>query len=131
MLETIWCSVLGVTFFGLAFAYHAALWLVAKKRNLVAVRAALMAAKLWMGILLLTVVSLAYSWLATGLWQDLQAHPMWILLLALSVAGFVASRMLLGKAKFWSAWGASWLFLLTALLMVGFKLFPSLAAFSP
>ncbi|MEN9355514.1 MAG: hypothetical protein RL318_2839 [Fibrobacterota bacterium] len=123
-------GLVGGVFFVIAFAHHGALWLVAKSRDLLAVRAARMASKLWVATLLLAVAFLAHTWFATRLWQNLLTRPAFLVLPLLAVVGLVASRVLLGKGKFWWAWGASSLFIVMATLFGVAGMFPNIVASS-
>lgn len=124
-------GLVGGVFVVVAFAHHGALWLLAKTRDLLAVRAAKAAAGLWVATLAMAVAFLVHTWFATRLWQNLiEKRPVFLLLPLLAVAGLVASRVFLGKGRFWAAWGASGLFLVMAVLFGVAGMFPNIVGSS-
>ena len=123
-------GLVGGVFFVLAFAHHGALWLLAKSEGKLRIRAAHAAAGLWIATLLITVLFLGYTWFATRLWQNLLQRPIFLILPLLAAGGLVASRILLFKGRFWQAWGASCLFILTATLFGVAGMFPNIVASS-
>jgi len=123
-------GLVGGVFVVIAFAHHGALWLLAKSRDLLAVRAAKAASGLWVATLLAAVVFLGHTWFATHLWQNLLTRPAFLALPAFAVVALLASRVFLGKGKFWAAWGASGLFLVMAVLFGVAGMFPNIVGSS-
>jgi cytochrome d ubiquinol oxidase subunit II len=123
-------GLVGGLFFVLAFAHHGALWLLAKSEGHLSIRAAKAASGLWIATLLVTLAFLGYTWWATRLWQNLLQRPVFLILPVLAAGSLVASRLLLFKGRFWQAWGASALFILTATLFGVAGMFPNIVASS-
>lgn len=123
-------GLVGGVFFVVMFLHHGALWLVAKTRDTLQIRAAQAASKLWVVTLLVAVAFLIHTWFATRLWQNLLTRPVFLALPLLAVVGLVASRIFLLKGRFWPAWGASSLFIVMATLFGVAGMFPNIIASS-
>jgi cytochrome d ubiquinol oxidase subunit II len=109
--------------FVLLFLVHGALWLAIKAEGDLRERAAAAAGKLWPVLAGVIVLFLAYTFVATKLFDNYFLYPALFLILVLPVGGLVMARVWLAARKFWLAWGAS------AVLIVGTTLFAVIGLF--
>jgi cytochrome d ubiquinol oxidase subunit II len=120
----------GGVFFVVAFLHHGALWLAVKTDGDLQARARAVALKLWVATLVLAVAFLALTAVYTEIWTNLLTRPAFLVFPVLAVLMLVASPVLSRQGKTWLAWGASALFLGSA---VGFGVagvFPNIVASS-
>ena len=117
-------GVAGGVFFIAIFLLHGAVWLAVKTGGALQQKAYRAANGLWIAVLILTVVFLAYSFFETNLFVNYLKYPLLFLVPALAVAALLLCRMYLSSGRPWSAWFASagFIFACTFFTIVG--LFP-------
>lgn len=123
-------GLLGGVFFVTAFLHHGALWLAVKSAGDLRRRALAVSGKLWVVALVAAVAFLAMTYSSTALWTNLFGRPLFLAFPLLAVVGLLASTVFARKGQAWTAWGASSLFILSA---VGFGvsgLFPNIVGSS-
>ena len=116
----------GGVLFVLLFLVHGALWLTIKAEGDLRERAAATAAKLWPVLAGVIVLFLAYTFVATKLFDNYFLYPALFLILVLPVGGLVLTRVFLAARKFWLAWGASAVLIIGTTLFGVVGLFPAL-----
>lgn len=117
-------GLLGGVMFLVMFMYHGAIWLTVKTHGDLEQRAASVAGKLWLPLVVLAVAFLIYTAFATNLYANYLAYPfLWILPL-LAVAGLLLSRFSLSSP--WKAWALSSLMVVACTLFGVAGLFPNL-----
>ncbi len=119
-------GLLGGVFFVLLFAQHGALWLAIKASGELEQRAGAMARRLWPVLLVVAVVFLAATWMATNLYANYLAQPvLWILPL-LAVAALLATRAIMAKGSWGRAWIASAVTIVACTLFGVVGLYPAM-----
>lgn len=101
----------GVLFL-LFFLVHGATMLAAKSEGDLRRDAAAAAGRLWYGLLVAAVVTLAASAWSTGLYANYLAQPVLFAIVGLAVAALVLVKVFLASEKYWRAWFASAVFML-------------------
>ena len=119
-------GLLGGVLFLLLFMQHGALWLAIKSTGDLHDRADRTARILWPVLLAVAVVFLAYSKVATRLYDNYLAHPVLFLVIAVTVAGLLGARWFMAKKAFFKAWAASALTIAGCTFYGVIGLFPSL-----
>ena len=97
----------GGLLFVCAFLMHGALFLTLKTRGVLQERAIRVAERLWPALLLVAVLFLVYSALATRLFANYLANPLLFAILVLPVGGLVMQRVFIGQRAMGKAWTAS------------------------
>ncbi len=87
--------------------------------------------KLWPIEVVLTVLFLAYSAVATQLFNNYFLYPFLFVILILPVAGLVLMRTYLGAKKYWMAWGSSCLYIGGTALFGVAGIFPAIIPSNP
>ncbi|MBG0791790.1 MAG: cytochrome d ubiquinol oxidase subunit II [Desulfovibrionaceae bacterium] len=113
------------------FLMHGALWLCIRTTGDLQARAESLAVKLWPGVVVLTVLFLAYSAVATKLFNNYLVYPALFVILLLPVAGLVLMRTYLGAKKYWLAWASSCLFIGGTALFGVIGIFPAIIPSNP
>jgi len=113
------------------FLMHGALWLCIRATGDLHTRAETLATKLWPGVVVLTVLFLAYTAVATKLFHNYLVYPFLFVVLALPVAGLVLMRTYLGAKKYWMAWASSCLYIAGTALFGVVGIFPNLIPSNP
>ncbi len=107
----------GGILFVLLFLVHGSLWLAVKSDGELQQRAASAASRLWPILLVVAVLFLAYTYVATNLFDNYFKIPiLWVLPL-LAVSGLLLIKAFVAKKAWWGAWFAS------SLTIVGVTLF--------
>ena len=107
----------GGILFVLLFLVHGSLWLAVKSDGGLQQRAASAASRLWPILLVVAVLFLAYTYVATNLFDNYFKIPiLWVLPL-LAVSGLLLIKAFVAKKAWWGAWFAS------SLTIVGVTLF--------
>lgn len=119
-------GLLGGVLFLLMFVMHGALWLNMKATGPVKERAAALIYKLWPVQVAVAVIFLVASWFSTRLYDNYLKHPAMFLVILLAVAGLLAIPFLHKKAKAFSAWLASAVFIAGTTFFGVLGLFPYL-----
>jgi cytochrome d ubiquinol oxidase subunit II len=100
-------GLLGGVLFLLLFLVHGSLWLSIKADGDLHERALNMAQKLWYGLLIAAVVFLIAPKFATPLYDNYVAHPVLFVVVLITVATLLSTKMFLKKRAFWKAWVSS------------------------
>lgn len=116
----------GGVLFVLMFCMHGALWLAVRTEGELHERAADMAAKLWTPVLVVTVLFLVYTFMATKLFNNYFKSPVLLLELAIPVGGLLLARMYISARKWWAAWGASAAYIAGTALFGVIGLYPAI-----
>ncbi len=121
-----WYTLLvGATAF-VALAVHGSLWVVIKTAGTLPEGTRALSAKLWRGLIALTLVISPLSFaLQPNLWKQFTSHPWGIVFPALALAGLVGVRVLSAWRKDRGAFLASSLYLAGMLASVAFGVFPN------
>ncbi len=116
----------GGILFVLLFLVHGAIWLAVKSEGDLQQRAAAMAARLWPILLVVAVLFLAYTYVATNLFDNYFKIPiLWILPL-LAVIGLLSIKAFIAKGAWWKAWFSSCLTIVGVTLFGVGGLYPNL-----
>lgn len=124
-------GIAGGILFVTIFMMHGALWLCIRTTGELHARAESLATKLWPGVVVLTVLFLAYSAVATQLFSNYLVYPVLFIILALPVAGLVLMRTYLGAKKYWMAWASSCLYIGGTALFGVIGIFPAIIPSNP
>ena len=100
-------GIAGGVLFVVAFVVHGANWLAAKSEGEIHERAASVAKKMWPVFLVVTVLFLAYTYVATDLFDNYFKYPYLWMIPLLAVAGMLISRGSMGSGNWWRAWMGS------------------------
>ncbi len=121
-----WYTLLvGATAF-VALAVHGSLWVVIKTAGTLQEGTRALSAKLWRGLIALTLVISPLSFaIQPNLWKQFTSHPSGIVFPALALAGLVGVRVLSARRKDRGAFLASSLYLAGMLASVAFGVFPN------
>lgn len=116
----------GGVLFVLMFSLHGALWLGVKAQGPIAHRAAVMAEKLWMALMVMVVLFLVLTAVSTRLFVNYLNNPLLFAILLLPVAGLIQARVALGRRAMVKAWAASAVAIIGVTLFGVIGLFPAL-----
>lgn len=119
-------GLLGGVLFVSLFIMHGLLWLCIRTENELHERSAALASKFWPALLTAAVMFLAASAVFTDLYKNYLAHPLYFLIILLSVAGLLGIKFYLAQASFFKAWLASALTITGATFFGVAGLFPNL-----
>ena len=119
-------GILGGLLFVLLFVQHGLLWLAIKTSDALHDRTAKVLPVIWVILLVVAVIFLVDTWFATSLYKNYLANPVLFLIPLVTVVALLAVRMFMAKAKWWAAWFASGLTILTATLFGVIGLYPNL-----
>ena len=97
----------GGVLFVLAFLMHGALYLSCRTQGDLKDRSVRIAEKLWPALLLVAVLFLVYTAVATNLFDNYLKNPVLCAIIALPVLGLVMQRVFIGSRKMFKAWVAS------------------------
>ncbi len=100
-------GLIGGVFFLFMFLYHGATWMTVKSEGDVQNRAAAAAGGLWWPMMAMAVVFLVASWYMTDLYDNYHKAPALFALPLIAVAGFVVSKLSVGKAAWVRSWAGS------------------------
>jgi len=124
-------GIAGGILFVTIFLMHGALWLCIRATGDLQARAESLAVKLWPGVVVLTVLFLAYSAVSTKLFTNYLVYPVLFVVLAMPVAGLVLMRTYLGARRYWMAWAASCLYIGGTALFGVVGIFPAIIPSNP
>jgi cytochrome d ubiquinol oxidase subunit II len=116
----------GGLLFLLLFVVHGALWLSAKCEGELQRQAVAAAGRAWWVLLVVAVVFLVATWFDTKLYRNYLSHPVLWLVPLVAVAALLGVRRLLGQGRYWLAWAASALTIVTVTFFGVIGLFPDL-----
>ncbi len=100
-------GIAGGILFVLLFTVHGALWLAIKAEGELHERAAAMAARLWIALLLVAVIFLGYSYVATDLYANYFKMPVLWIIPVVAVVSLLLTRVFISQKSYWKAWFAS------------------------
>ena len=115
----------GILFLSL-FLVHGALWLSIKSEGDLHDRAVSTAHKLWYGLLIVAVLFLIATKLATPLYNNYMAHPALFLVVLVTVAALLGTKVFLKTGALWKAWFSSALTIIGATFFGVIGLYPNL-----
>jgi cytochrome d ubiquinol oxidase subunit II len=116
----------GGLLFVLAFLMHGALFLSCKTEGALKDRAVRVAERLWPALLIVAVLFLAFSAVATKLFQNYLDNPLLFLILILPVGGLLMQRIYIGQRRMAMAWTASAVTIAGVALFGVIGIFPAL-----
>lgn len=116
----------GGLLFVCAFIMHGALYLSCKTEGVLRERAMRVAEKIWPALLLIAVLFLVFSAVATQLFQNYLDNPLLMIILVLPVGGLLMQRVYIGQHRFAAAWTASAVTIAGVALFGVVGLFPKL-----
>jgi cytochrome bd ubiquinol oxidase subunit II len=119
-------GLVGGVLFVLLFVVHGLLWLAIKSEGDLHDRAGRAAGKVWVALLVVAVVFLVHTRIATTLHQNYLDIPVLGIIPLLLVVGLLATRLFIGQKAWWKAWSASALTILMATLFGVVGLYPKL-----
>ena len=97
----------GGILFLVLFCLHGSLWLIIKTEGELQKRAAAFASKLWLALLIISVLFLLATGFATQLYQNYLKNPILFIILIVTVASLLLVRVFIKKEAWWKAWSAS------------------------
>lgn len=116
----------GGLLFVLLFIVHGSLWLAIKSHGDLQRRAAHLAAKAWVALLIMAVLFLLATVKWTSLFDNYAARPVLLLIPVVAVAALIACRAFIKREQWWKAWFASSLTIVGITLFGVVGLFPNL-----
>jgi len=119
-------GIVGGLLFVLLFVLHGLLWLAIKTSGDLHERTVKTLPVIWVVLLVVAVIFLVHTWFATSLYKNYLANPVLFLIPLATVVALLAVRLFVAKAKWWTAWFASGLTILTATLFGVVGLYPNL-----
>jgi cytochrome bd ubiquinol oxidase subunit II len=119
-------GIAGGVFFVIVFIVHGALWLAVKTEGTIQTKAAGIAFQGWNVMFIGAVVFLAFTYVATPLYNNYFAHPVLFVIPLIAVVGLVLMRLYIAKNAWWSAWFASSLTILAVVMFGVVGLYPNL-----
>ena len=119
-------GLLGGVLFVLLFLIHGAIWLAIKSQDDLHDRALATANKLWPVLLVVAVVFLAASFFATRLYDNYLAHPALFIVILVTVAALLGTKLFLKKEAMFKAWFASALTIIGATFYGVLGLYPNM-----
>ncbi len=119
-------GLMGGILFLFIFLVHGALWLTIKAEKDLKVRAAQVAAKLWLIEAAAAVVFLVATWFSTNLYANYLKAPVLAVVPLFAVGALFMIRVSIGRSQWWKAWASSAVFivLVTAFGVIG--LYPNM-----
>jgi cytochrome d ubiquinol oxidase subunit II len=124
-LLTPYC-IFGGIFFITIFLQHGALWLLVKTEDSLHQKARRISSILWVAVLVVTVMFLAYSYMETKLYENYLKYPVLFLIPLLAVAALIACRFYTARNAPWKAWLSSATFILACTFFCIIGLFPNM-----
>lgn len=112
--------------FVLLFVVHGALWIAMKTLGTLSARAAAVAGKSWMALLLIAVLFLINSAFQTHLYDNYLAYPVWCAVPFLAVISLLSVRIFLSRNRYFKAFIASCLTIVGVTLTGIVGLYPNL-----
>jgi cytochrome bd ubiquinol oxidase subunit II len=119
-------GILGGVLFVTTFVVHGTLWLTIKSEGEFEQKAGALATKLWLVLLAVAVVFLVATRFATPLYTNYLNIPTLFAIPLVAVAALLISRYYMEKQEWWSAWFASCLFIVAAVMFGVVGLYPNL-----
>jgi cytochrome bd ubiquinol oxidase subunit II len=116
----------GGILFVLLFVVHGSLWLALKTHGDLHRRAANLAAKAWVALLIMAVLFLLATLHWTTLFDNYATRPVLLLIPVVAVSALIAMRAFIKREQWWKAWFASSLTIVGITLFGVVGLFPNL-----
>jgi cytochrome d ubiquinol oxidase subunit II len=116
----------GGILFVLLFIVHGSLWLAIKSHGDLHRRAAALAAKAWVALLIMAVLFLLATMHWTALFDNYASRPVLLLIPVVAVAALIVMRAFIKREQWWKAWFASSLTIVGITLFGVVGLFPNL-----
>jgi cytochrome d ubiquinol oxidase subunit II len=116
----------GGILFVLLFIVHGSLWLAIKSHGDLQRRAANLAAKAWVALLIMAGLFLLATVTWTSLFDNYAARPVLLLIPVVAVTALIAMRAFIKREQWWKAWFASSLTIVGITLFGVVGLFPDL-----
>lgn len=116
----------GGIFFLTFFLMHGSLWLSVKSEGELSNRAKEMATKLWIAMLIVAVIFLSFSYIATPLYANYMKNPILFIIPLLAVVSLILVRVFISKNSWWKAWIFSSLTIVFSTFFGVAGLFPNL-----
>ena len=119
-------GLLGGVLFVLLFVVHGALWITIRAEGDLHDRAASMAGKLWIALLVVAVIFLIATYFSTNLYDNYFEYPILFIVVILAVAALLGTRVFIAQQAYFKAWFASSLTIVSCTFFGVIGLFPSL-----
>jgi len=119
-------GLLGGVLFVLLALVHGAIWLAIKSEGALHDRAVKTAKGAWPVLLVIAVIFLAVSGMATDIYGNYLAHPTLFVFILITVLALLAIRLFLAKGAYWKAWFSSALTISGACFYGFIGLFPKI-----
>lgn len=119
-------GILGGLLFVMLFLLHGALWLAIKSSGDLEARAGRTAGRLWWALLVVAVVFLVATFFSTNLYANYFANPVLFVVPLVTVSALLAVRWFIAIKRWWKAWFASSLTIVTATLFGIIGLYPNM-----
>jgi len=119
-------GLLGGVLFVLLFLVHGAIWLAIKSQGGLHERARTAANYLWPVLLVVAVLFLAASYFVTHLYDNYMAHPALFIVILVTVAALLGTKIFLTKQAMFKAWFASALTIIGATFYGVLGLYPNM-----
>ncbi len=115
----------GILFVAL-FLLHGSLWLAIKSEGSLQQRAIRASSGLWVVVLVVAVIFLAFSWVSTPLYRNYLKHPVLFIVPLLAVIALLGIKFYIGKQEWWKAWFSSSATIVFAVLFGVVGLYPNI-----
>ena len=119
-------GVAGGFLFVLLFMVHGSLWLAVKSEGALHERASAASSRLWIALLIVTLVFLVSTAVFTSLYDNFLKAPLLFIIPLLTVIGLVLTRIFIGMQAWVKAWFSSSLTIVTAVLFGIIGLYPNM-----
>lgn len=119
-------GILGGVLFVVMFVLHGSLWLAIKSEGDLQARAIKTAGSMWVVVLVVAVVFLAYTWSATSLWLNYLQMPLLFIVPLFAVVALICARLFIASQAWWKAWFASGFTIVGATMFGVVGLYPNI-----
>ena len=121
-----WYGLLGGALFVCLFLLHGVLWVAVRTEGDLHKRAGDLAARIWVVLLVVAVLFLAGTYIATGLYDNYLSSPLLFIIPLIAVASLFLVRVKIGAGAWLPAWGFSSLTIVCCTLFGVIGLYPAL-----
>ncbi len=119
-------GILGGLLFVFLFVVHGALWIANKSESELHERAASLAGKMWVLLLIIAVLFLITTAVWTNLYANYLASPALFIIPLVTVAALILTPVFIAKKSYWKAWSFSSATIFTAALFGVIGMYPNL-----
>jgi cytochrome d ubiquinol oxidase subunit II len=119
-------GLLGGVLFVLLFVVHGALWIAIRAEGDLHDRAASIAGKLWIALLVVSVIFLAATYFSTTLYDNYLEYPVLFIVVVLAVGALLGTRLFIAQQAYFKAWFSSSLTIVSCTFFGIIGLFPNL-----